>query len=89
MEENTQQPLTEEKLLNQEQTWKPDHIVKQEADKRNAKIRIVKLFFFFFGIFAVVVSAVYIFLFHVNHFRFDVVIVSVCLIKSFFVIIKI
>ena len=74
MEENTQQPLPKDKLLKQDQSWKPDHIIKQEAEKRKAKIRIVKLCFLYLSIFAVVVSIIYVVLFQVNHFRFDVII---------------
>ena len=74
MADNTSQPLPEEKDLNQEQSWKPDYIVKQEAEKRDAKIRIVKLFCFYLSIIAVICAAVYIVLFQVNRFSFDVVI---------------
>ena len=72
MTDNTPQPLPEESVNEQNKTWKSDHIVKQEADAKKAKIRIVKICFSILIILGVISSGIWYFLFRVNQFTLSV-----------------
>ena len=72
MTENTPQPLPEEPINEQNKTWKSDHIVKQEADAKKAKIRIAKICFAILIILGVLSSVIWYFLFRVNQFTMSV-----------------
>lgn len=72
MTENTPQPLPEEPINEQNKTWKSDHIVKQEADAKKAKIRIAKICFAILIILGVLSSVIWYLLFRVNQFTMSV-----------------
>lgn len=72
MEDFTPQPVPEEKTVLPDQNWKPDHIVKQEAESRRAKIKIVKGSLFVMVMAALLVSCAWYLLFQVNQFTLSV-----------------
>lgn len=68
MTDNIPQLLPEEPVNEKNKTWKSDHMVKQEADAKKAKIRIVKICFVILIILGVIFSSIWYFLFRVNQF---------------------
>ena len=73
MTDITPQPQPEEKATARDQNWKSDHIVKQEAEARNAKIRIFKSCCLILAILGLLLAGIWYFLFQVNQFSVSVV----------------
>lgn len=74
MEDIVSQPASEEKNILPDQNWKPDHIVKQEAEKRKTKIKILKCSIVILMILALLCAGVWYLLFRVNQFTLSVTI---------------
>ena len=73
MADLTPQPVPEEGTVPQENNWKPDHIVKQEADARNAKIRRIKCCIIVLLVLSAILAGVWYLLFRVNRFTLSVI----------------
>lgn len=74
MADITPQPAPEEKTILPDQNWKPDHIVKQEAESRSTRIRRVKWCVVVLIILSLLCGAVWYLLFCVNQFTLSVAI---------------
>ena len=74
MADNTPQLLPEEKPAVPDQNWKTDHIVKQEAEARNARIRILRRGLVLLALLSVVAAGIWYVLFQVNQFTLTVTI---------------
>ena len=67
------QSVPEEGTVPQEQNWKPDHIVKQEVEAKNIKIRILKCSILILVMVSAVLACIWYVLFRVNQFTLSVV----------------
>ena len=72
MADNTPQPVPEEKTAAIDRNWKSEHIIKQEAEARKAKIQKIKIVMVILILLCAVFSVVWYVLFHVNQFSFAI-----------------
>lgn len=72
MPDNIPQPLPEAQAADQKQIWKSDHMVRQEAETKRAKIRIVKWCLAVLVLLCLILASIWFLLFHVNQFTLTV-----------------